>query len=64
MTFMVPLGLGQAATVRVGLALGRGDRAGIGRAGWTAFVLGVGFMALMAVADVARPALAGDSVSR
>ena len=26
LTFMVPLGLGQAATVRVGLALGRGDR--------------------------------------
>jgi MATE family multidrug resistance protein len=50
LTFMVPLGLGQAATVRVGLALGRGDRAGIGRAGWTAFVLGVGFMGLMAVA--------------
>ena len=48
-TFMVPLGLGQAATVRVGLALGRGDGAGIGRAGWTAFVLGVGFMALMAI---------------
>ena len=25
LTFMIPLGLGQAATVRVGLALGRGD---------------------------------------
>ncbi|MEO6579776.1 MAG: MATE family efflux transporter [Sphingomicrobium sp.] len=49
-TFMVPLGLGQAATVRVGLALGRADRDGVGRAGWTAFVLGVGFMALMAIA--------------
>ena len=49
-TFMVPLGLGQAATVRVGLALGRGDRDAIARAGWTAFVLGVGFMALMAIA--------------
>ena len=48
-TFMVPLGLGQAATIRVGLALGRGDRAAIGRAGWTAFVLGVGFMGLMAL---------------
>ena len=48
-SFMVPLGVGQAATIRVGLALGRNDRAGIGRAGWTAFVIGVGFMALMAV---------------
>jgi len=50
LTFMVPLGVGQAATIRVGLALGRNDRAGIGRAGWTAFVIGVGFMGLMAVA--------------
>jgi MATE family multidrug resistance protein len=50
LTFMVPLGLGQAATVRVGLALGRGDPGNIGRAGWTAWVLGVGFMAAMALA--------------
>jgi MATE family multidrug resistance protein len=49
LTFMVPLGLGQAATVRVGLALGRGDEAGITRAGWTAWVLGVGFMGTMAL---------------
>jgi MATE family multidrug resistance protein len=49
LTFMVPLGLGQAATVRVGLALGRGDQAGIARAGWTAWVMGVGFMGAMAV---------------
>jgi MATE family multidrug resistance protein len=48
-TFMVPLGLGQAATVRVGLALGRGAEAGITRAGWTAWTMGVGFMGLMAI---------------
>jgi multidrug resistance protein, MATE family len=54
-TFMVPLGLGQAATVRVGLALGRRDEAGITRAGWTAWVMGVGFMATMAVAMWAFP---------
>jgi MATE family multidrug resistance protein len=54
-TFMVPLGVGQAATIRVGLALGRGDRAGIGRAGWTAFVIGVGFMGLMAALMWAAP---------
>ena len=35
--FMVPLGLGNAATVRVGLAYGAGDVAGVGRAGWSAF---------------------------
>ncbi len=40
--FMVPLGLGAAAAVRVGQARGRGDAAGVGRAGWTA--LGVGFV--------------------
>jgi len=49
LSFMVPMGLAQAATVRVGNALGRGDRAGIARAGWTAWVLGVGFMGLMAL---------------
>jgi MATE family multidrug resistance protein len=48
-TFMVPLGLGQAATVRVGLALGRRDEAGITRAGWTAWVMGAGFMGAMAL---------------
>ncbi|MEO6256411.1 MAG: MATE family efflux transporter [Sphingomicrobium sp.] len=49
LSFMVPLGLGQAATVRVGRAVGRGDRGGIARAGWTAWLLGVGFMAAMAL---------------
>ena len=49
LSFMVPLGLGQAATVRVGRAYGRGDKAGIARAGWTAWGLGVGFMAAMAL---------------
>jgi len=48
-TFMVPLGLSQAVTVRVGRALGAKDRGGITRAGWTAWFLGVGFMAVMAL---------------
>ena len=55
LTFMVPLGLGQAATVRVGLALGRGDEAGITRAGWAAWGLGVGFMGAMALGVRAFP---------
>jgi MATE family multidrug resistance protein len=55
LTFMVPLGLSQAATVRVGLAVGRRDFDGITRAGWTAFALGVGFMALMALVMWAFP---------
>lgn len=49
-TFMVPLGLGQAVTVRVGLAFGRRDEAGIARAGWTAWIVGVSFMGAMALA--------------
>ena len=55
LTFMIPLGLGQAVTVRVGLALGRGDRQAIGRAGWTGWVLGVAFMGLMAIGMLASP---------
>jgi MATE family multidrug resistance protein len=54
-TFMVPLALGQAATVRVGLAYGRGDRDGITLAGWTAFGLGTIFMSLMATLMYAFP---------
>ena len=50
LTFMVPLGLSQAATVRVGRALGSRDADAITRAGWTAFVLGVAFMTVMALA--------------
>ena len=46
--FMVPLGLGLAATVRVGMAYGRGDAGAVHRAGWTAILLGVGFMAFTA----------------
>ncbi len=46
--FMVPLGFGQAVTVRVGRAFGAGDRDAITRAGWTAFAMGVGFMTLTA----------------
>jgi MATE family multidrug resistance protein len=48
-TFMVPLGVGQAATVRVALAAGRGDAAGAARAGWTALAMGSGFMAMTAL---------------
>lgn len=49
LAFMVPLGLGIAATVRVGIAYGREDREGIRKAGWTAFALGTGFMAVSAL---------------
>ncbi|MBC7580752.1 MAG: MATE family efflux transporter [Tardiphaga sp.] len=54
-TFMVPMGLSQAATVRVGQAFGAGDRDAITRAGWTAFALGVGFMASMSALLLLTP---------
>ncbi|HEV2569610.1 MATE family efflux transporter [Sphingomonas sp.] len=55
LTFMVPLGLSQAVTVRVGLAYGRGDPIGITRAGWTAFTMAIAFMAAMALVMFAIP---------
>lgn len=42
--FMVPLGLGQAATVRVGQAFGARDPAAISRAGWAAFAMAMAFV--------------------
>jgi MATE family multidrug resistance protein len=47
MTFMVPLGVAQAATVRVGLHAGARDIVAIARAGWTAMLLGFAFMSSM-----------------
>ena len=41
--FMVPLGLNSAAAVRVGQAVGRGDRQGVIHAGWTALALSLLF---------------------
>ena len=55
LSFMVPLGLAQAATVRVGRAFGAHDKEGIRRAGWTAYAMGVGFMAMTALAMVLVP---------
>jgi MATE family multidrug resistance protein len=53
--FMVPLGLGMAATVRVGLAVGRGDAEGVRLAGWAALIMGVGFMTLTATLFLVAP---------
>ncbi|HEX8643290.1 MAG TPA: MATE family efflux transporter [Allosphingosinicella sp.] len=55
LAFMVPLGLGQAVTVRVGLAFGRRDKAGIARAGWTSLAIAVGFMSFTGLLMVAAP---------
>lgn len=57
LTFMVPMGIGQAGTVRVGRAYGAGDREGIRRAGTTAIVLAISFMALTALVMLFAPGL-------
>lgn len=44
LTFMVPLGISSAAAVRVGHQLGRGDPTRAHLAGWSAILLGAGFM--------------------
>jgi MATE family multidrug resistance protein len=56
-SFMVPLGIGQAVTVRVGLAYGAGDPEGVSRSGWVAYALGVSFMALTAMVMITVPQL-------
>ncbi|SEP77890.1 multidrug resistance protein, MATE family [Faunimonas pinastri] len=48
LSFMIPLGISQASTVRVGLAYGAGDREGIRVAGWSGYLLGVAIMAVAA----------------
>jgi len=54
-TFMVPLGIAMAATIRVGLAAGAGDREAVRRAGYTALGIAVAFMAAMSVVLAAFP---------
>ncbi len=55
LSFMVPLGVSSAGAVRVGHAVGRRDAAGAERAGWTALILGAGFMACTAAAFILIP---------
>jgi MATE family multidrug resistance protein len=56
-SFMVPLGLGSAAAVRVGQLIGARDLAGAARAGWTAILIGVVFMGCAGIFFLAAPSL-------
>ena len=56
-TFMVPMGLSQAATVRVGHAVGRRNPQAAYRAGWTALIVAIGFMSIMTVVVLTIPEL-------
>jgi multidrug resistance protein, MATE family len=50
--FMVPFGIGMAATVRVGHAVGRRDASAVRRAGFVATGLGIVFMSTMTLAVI------------
>jgi MATE family multidrug resistance protein len=57
LAYMVPTGIAQAATVRVGLARGARDTQWIGRAGWTAYGMALGASGLVALFVVFEPRL-------
>jgi MATE family multidrug resistance protein len=68
-TFMVPLGIAMAATVRVGLGAGAGDAEAARRAGWAAIATATAFMTVTSVilwnwpleiAQLYLPATAGN----
>jgi MATE family multidrug resistance protein len=50
--FMVPFGIGMAATVRVGHAVGRNDPAGARRAGYVATLLGIACVSALTLAVI------------
>jgi MATE family multidrug resistance protein len=54
-SFMVPLGISSAAAVRVGQNLGKRDPVAARRAGWSAILLGAGFMSCMGLVFVSVP---------
>ncbi|HEX6118720.1 MAG TPA: MATE family efflux transporter [Dongiaceae bacterium] len=57
MSFMIPYALSQAATVRVGYAVGAGQPEAARRAGYVAIWLGVGWMILAAAIMLSAPNL-------
>jgi len=60
LTFMVPMGIGSAAAVIVGHAVGREDTDGVRRASVASLIVAAGFMAVMALVFIALPSqLAG-----
>lgn len=55
LAFMIPLGISQAATIRVGIGMGRSDMASVRRSGRIAFALGIGFAGAAAILLAAAP---------
>ena len=64
LTFMVPLGVASAASVRVGRAIGAGDDARARDAVRAAYICGVGFMILPAVLFLAAPHVLAGAFTR
>ncbi len=54
-TFMVPFGVASAGAVSVGQAVGRRDPRAAWRAGWTALLIGAGFMSAAAAVFLIAP---------
>ena len=55
LAFMVPLGLSSAAAVRVGHAVGAGDRRRAVHAGWTAFAVGATITGIVGASFIVAP---------
>ena len=64
LTFMVPLGVGDAASILVGQAVGRGDPEGTRGAARAAFACGVTFMAMTAAIFLSIPGPLAQLYSR
>ena len=56
--FQIPMGIGQAATIRVGYHFGAGNREACGRAGWAAVVACLGFQLIGTSVMLFAPRLA------
>jgi MATE family multidrug resistance protein len=57
LAFMIPAGVAQAATIRVGYFFGAKEPEGIRQAGWSALAIGVAFMGLSATMLLLTPEL-------
>ena len=64
LTFMVPLGVGAAAAVRVGHATGAGDADGARESAGAALVVGVGFMTIAAIVLLIFPRAIAELYTR
>ena len=62
LTFMIPMGIGMAATVRVGLAMGAGDHAEARIAGFAAMGLAAVFMAVSSAFLLLFPGFIADGL--